>query len=86
LTTQEREKVKKSQVNTDHCNTYYKIGICKNKYDPESLWKHRPPNQAGKTPQPVKRMSFVYSYDTNEKNAGKEGLIDSFFCCVNEET
>ncbi len=74
---QEREKVKKSQVNIDHCNTYYKISIHKNEDGSESLWKCHSPNQAGKTPQPVKRMSFVYSYDTNEENANKEGLIDS---------
>jgi hypothetical protein len=73
---QEREKVKKSQVNIDHCNTYYKIDIHKNEYGPESLWKCRSPNQAGRIPQPIKRMSFVYSCDTNEENAGKEGLID----------
>jgi hypothetical protein len=63
-------------VNIDHCNTYYKIGIHKNEYSPESLGKHRAPNQAGKTPQPVKRMSFVYSCYTNEENSGKEYLID----------
>ncbi len=34
---QECEKVKKSQVNIDHCNTYYKIGIPKNEYGPKSL-------------------------------------------------
>ncbi len=74
---QEREKVNKSQVNIDHCNTYYKIGIRKNECGPKSIWKRCSPNQAGKTPQPVNRMSFVYSCDTNEENAGKEGLIDS---------
>jgi hypothetical protein len=69
---QERKKVNKSQVNIDHCNTYYKIGICKNEYSPGSLWKHCAPNQAGETPLPEKRMSFVYSCHTNEENAGKE--------------
>jgi hypothetical protein len=70
-------------MNIDHCNTYYKIGICKNEYGPKSQWKRYSPNQAGKTPQPVKRKSFVYSCNTNEENAGKEGLIDSinFFLC-----
>ncbi len=63
---QEWENAKKSQVNIDHCNTYYKIGICKNAYGPKNLWKYHSPNQAGKTPQPVNRMSFVYSCDTNE--------------------
>ncbi len=60
----------------DHCNTYYMIGIRKNEHGPKSLWKQHFPNQAGKTLQPVKRMSLVYSYDTYEENAGKEGSID----------
>jgi hypothetical protein len=63
-------------VNIDHCNTYFDIGICNNEYGPKSLWKRCSPNQASKTPQPVKMMSFVYSCDTNEENSGKEGLID----------
>ncbi len=81
---QDREKVKKLQVHIDHCNTYYEIGICKNEYAPKSLWKHCPPNQVGKTLQPVTKMSFVYSCDTNEGNAGKESLIEliNFFLMI----
>jgi hypothetical protein len=67
------EKVKKTKVNIDHCNTHYEIGIHKFKFDPDSLWKHR-----CKSGQPVKWMSFVYSCDTKEgTTAGKEGLVEA---------
>jgi hypothetical protein len=31
------EKVKKTKVNIDHCNTYYETGICKFEFGPENL-------------------------------------------------
>jgi hypothetical protein len=33
------KNVTKSNINVDHCNTYYDIVICKHQFGPESLWK-----------------------------------------------
>ncbi len=33
----EWKKVTKSNINVDHCNMYYDIGICKHQFGPESL-------------------------------------------------
>jgi hypothetical protein len=53
-------------------------------YGEDNHWKHCVPNQAGKHAQPVKRISFVYSCDTNELENAKIGLKDSidFFFMV----
>jgi hypothetical protein len=76
-------KVTKSNINIDHCKTYYDIGICKHQFGSESLWKH-----AGETKSPVKKISFVYSYDTKiGDTAGKEELMDAikfFFMSMKE--
>jgi hypothetical protein len=66
------QKVTKSNLNIDHCKTYYKISICKYQFSPENLWKHC---QSGK---PVKNISFVYSCDKKEgTTAGKEDLVEA---------
>ncbi len=52
-------KVTKSNINIDHYKRYYDIGICKHQFSSESLWK-----RAGVINSPVKKISFVYSYDT----------------------
>jgi hypothetical protein len=51
-------KVTKSNINIDHCKTYYDIGIRKNQFNSESLWKC-----AGEKKSPVKKISFVYTSD-----------------------
>ncbi len=72
------KKVTKSNINVDHCNTYYDIGIHKHQFGPESLWKH-----TGSKKSPVTKVSFVYSYDSKiGDTAGKEeltGAIKFFF-------
>jgi hypothetical protein len=76
-------KVTKSNINIDHCKIYYDIGICKHQFGSESLWKH-----AGEKNSPVKKISFVYSYDTkNGDTAGKEELMNAikfFFMSMKE--
>jgi hypothetical protein len=76
-------KVTNSNINTDHCKTYYDIGICKHQFGSESLWKH-----AGEKKSPVKKIPFVYSYDTKiGDTAGKEELMDAikfFFVSMKE--
>jgi len=57
-------KLKKTKIIAEHCNTYYEIGIRKQEFGSESLWKRR-------NNKVVKRMSFVYSCDSKEGvNAG----------------
>ncbi len=68
----DRQRVTKSNINIDHCKTYYEIGICKFQFGPENLWKHHQSST-----QPVKRISFVYSCDTKEGDtAGKKNLVE----------
>ncbi len=67
------EKVKKTKVNIDHCSTYYEIGIQKYEFGTESKWKHRNLTDSCKQGSPVKRLSFVYSNDNNNR----EGLVES---------
>jgi hypothetical protein len=74
----EWKKVTKSNINVDHCNTYYDIGIHKHQFGPESLWKCTRAKNS-----PVTKVSFVYSYDSKiGDTAGKEelmGAIKFFF-------
>jgi hypothetical protein len=76
-------KVTKLNINIDHCKRYYDIGICKHQFGSESLWK-----RAGEKKSPVKKISFVYSYDTKiGDTAGKEELMDAikfFFMSMKE--
>jgi hypothetical protein len=62
---------------------YYDIGICKHQFGSESLWK-----RAGEKKSPVKKISFVYSYDTKiGDTAGKEELMEAikfFFVSMKE--
>jgi hypothetical protein len=62
----EREKVMKSNVDINHCISCYEIGICMEEYGEDNLWKHRVSKDACKTLPPVKRVSFVYSCDSND--------------------
>ncbi len=76
-------KVTKSHINIDHCKRYYDIDICKHQFSSESLWK-----RAKEKKSPVKKISFVYSYDTKiGDTAGKEELMDAirfFFMSMKE--
>ncbi len=75
----------KSNVNINHCKSYYEIGICMEEYREDSLWKHCVSKDASKTGPSVKRVSFVYSCDTNYLKKAKTGLkdaIDFFFMVV----
>jgi hypothetical protein len=76
-------KVTKSNINIDHCKTYYDIGIRKHQFGSESLWK-----RTGELKTPVKKISFVYSYDTKiGDTAGKEELMEAikfFFMSMKE--
>jgi hypothetical protein len=81
----EREKVMTSNVNINHCKSYYEIGIHMEKYGKDNLWKCRVSKDASKTGLPVKSVSFVYSCDTNDLEKAKTGLkdaIDFFFVVV----
>ncbi len=78
------KQVTKSNINVDHCNTYYDIGICKHQFGSESIWK-----RTGAKNSPVSRISFfVYSHDSKIGDAaGKEeviGAINFFFMSVKE--
>ena len=64
-------KLKKTKIIAEHCNTYYEIGIRKQEFGSESLWKRR-------NKKVVKRMSFVYSSDSKDGvNTGRDGLIEA---------
>jgi hypothetical protein len=67
------EKVKKTKVNIVHCSTYYEIGIQKYEFGTESKWKRHNLTDGRKQGSPVKRLSFVYSNDNNDR----EGLVES---------
>ncbi len=77
------KNVTKSNINDDHCNTYYDIGIRKHQFGPESLWKC-----TGAKNSTVTKVSFVYSYDSKiGDTAGKEelmGAIKFFFMSMKE--
>ena len=64
-------KLKKTKIIAEHCNTYYEIGIRKQEFGSESLWKRR-------NNKVVKRMSFVYSCDSKDGvNDGQDGLVEA---------
>jgi hypothetical protein len=77
------KQVTKSNINVDHCNTYYDIGIRKHQFGSESIWK-----RIGAKNSPVNRVSFVYSHDIKiGDTAGKEeviGAINFFFMSMKE--
>ncbi len=79
-----RETVMKSNVDINHCESYYEIGFRMEKYGEDTLWKHCVFKDASKTGPPVKRVSFVYSCDTNNLKKAKIGLKDAinFFFMV----
>jgi hypothetical protein len=75
-------KVTKSNINIDHCNTYYVIGIRKHRFGSESLWK-----RAREKKSPVKKISFVYSYDTKVGDTAGKVLMEAikfFFMSMKE--
>ncbi len=62
------EKIKNTKVNiTDHCYTYYEIGIQKYVFGIESKWKHHNSTDSRKQGAPVKRLLFVYSSENNNR-------------------
>jgi hypothetical protein len=67
------EKVKKTKVKIDHCYTYYEVGIQKYEFGVESKCKHCNSTDSCKQGAPVKRLSFVYSSENNDR----EGLVES---------
>ncbi len=69
----EREKVIKSNVDINHCKSHYEIGIRMEEYGEDNLWKRHVSKDASKTGLPVKRVSFVYSCDTNDLKKAKTG-------------
>ncbi len=79
----EWKKVTKSNINVDHCNTYYDISIRKHQFGPESLRK-----RTGAKNSPVTKVSFVYSYNSKiGDTADKEelmGAIKFFFMSMKE--
>ncbi len=52
---------------------YYEIGIQKYEFGTESKWKHCNLTDGCKQGSPVKRLSFVYSNDINNR----EGLVET---------
>jgi hypothetical protein len=79
----EWKKVKRSNINVHHCNTYYDIAICKHQFDSENLWKC-----TGSNNSPIRKVSFVYSYDSKiGDTAGKKELMEAikfFFMSMKE--
>ncbi len=79
----EWKKVTNSNINVDHCNRYYDIGICKHQFGAESLWK-----LTGAKNSPITKVSFVYSYNSKIRDtAGKKelmGAIKFFFMSMKE--
>jgi hypothetical protein len=68
------EKVqKKTKVTIDYVSTHYEIGIQKYEFGAENKWKRRNSTDGCKQGPPVKRMSFVYTNDNNDR----EGLLES---------
>ncbi len=67
------EKVEKTKVNIDHCYMYYEIGNQKYEFGIESKWKRCNSTDSRKQGAPVKRLSFVYSSENNNR----EGLVES---------
>jgi hypothetical protein len=65
--------IEKTKVNFDHCSRYYEIGIQKYEFGTESKWKRHNLTDDHKQGSPVKRLSFVYSNDNNNR----EGLVES---------
>ncbi len=52
-------KIKKPTIHIGHSSSYYDISICKYEFGKESVWKCK---EQSKT---TKRLSFVYTYDTD---------------------
>jgi hypothetical protein len=68
------EKVMKSNVDINHCKSYYEIGICMEEYGEDYLWKHHVSKDTSKIGPPVKRVSFVYLCDTNDLKKAKNWI------------
>jgi hypothetical protein len=73
----ERENVMKSDVDINHRKSYYEIGICMEEYGEDNLWKQLVSKDTSKTVPPAKRVSCVYSCDTNDLKKAKTGLKDA---------
>ncbi len=64
-------KVKKSDINMAHSNSYYDINIRKYEFGKESVWRCKDQRKI------TKRLSFLYTCDTSNKNTGNQGLIEA---------
>jgi hypothetical protein len=74
-------EIKMTTIDIGHYETYCEINIRQKEFGTESIWKRVQKNN-GKPPQTIKRLSFVYSCDTNKETIGKQGLNEAltFFC------
>ncbi len=72
------EKDKKKKVNIDHCYTYYEIGIQKYDFGIESKGKRRNSTDCCKHGAPVKKLSFVYTSENNDRKDLEESIKFSF--------
>ena len=64
-------KIKPSKFCNNHADSYYDINIRKYEYGEESLWKRKDQKKT------IKRLSFVFTCETNKENSGKQGLIEA---------
>ena len=64
-------KVNRPNIDTGHSSSYYDINIRKYEYGEESVWKRKEQNKT------TKRLSLVYTCDSNNEKNGKLGLIEA---------
>ena len=65
------KRIKTSNINISHTDSFYDVNIRKYEYGKESLWRR---NDQNKT---TKRLSFVFTCDTANETIGKAGLIEA---------
>jgi hypothetical protein len=63
-----------TNIDIEHCETYYEINIRQNEFGSVSLWKRVQKNN-GKPPQNINILSFVYSCDTTDEKIEKQGFL-----------
>ena len=63
-----------TNIDIEHCETYYEINIHQNEFGSVSLWKRVQKNN-GKPPQNINILSFVYSCDTTDEKIEKQGFL-----------
>ena len=67
---------KDTNINVEHCETYYEFNIKKVEFGNESLWLRLPPKN-GKPGNTVKRLNFVLSFDGTDSDQGLEMVKDA---------